>query len=62
MHCSFLAFGLASKNKISPGNIKLSVSTVIPCKRPMSQLFRNFDIIFENDHALTTCMGRGGGV
>ena len=26
------------------GNINLSVSTVIPYKRPVSQLFRNFDL------------------
>ena len=29
---------------MSPGTINLSVSTVIPCKRPVSQLFRNFDL------------------
>ena len=28
-----------------PGNIKLSVSTVISCKRPVSQLFRNFNFL-----------------
>ena len=28
---------------MSLGNIKLSVSTVIPYKRAMRQLFRNFD-------------------
>ena len=33
------------ENKMIPGNIKLSVSTVIPCKRPVSQLFRNFNSI-----------------
>ena len=33
---------------MSPGNIKLSVSTVIPCKRPVSQLFRNFDFNFRD--------------
>ena len=33
---------------MSPGNIKLSVSTVIPCKRPVSQLFRNFDLLILN--------------
>ena len=40
--CSRLA-GLARKNKMIPGNIKLSVSTVSPCKRPVSQLFRSID-------------------
>ena len=37
--------GWAKKNKMSPGNIKLPVSTVIPFKWPVSQLFRNFDYI-----------------
>ena len=32
---------------MSPGNIKLSVSTVIPCKQLVSQLFRNFDFLLE---------------
>ena len=42
---SFLAFGLSQENKMSQGNIKLPVSTVVPCKRPVSQLFRNFDFV-----------------
>ena len=35
----------ARKNKMSASNIKLSGSTVIPCKWPVSQLFRSFDFI-----------------
>ena len=37
------------KSKMISGNIKLSGSTVIPCKRPVSQLFRNFDKSYLRD-------------
>ena len=38
------SFLFAEKNKMIPGNVKLLVSIVIPCKWPVSQLSRNFDL------------------